>query len=570
VDNEEVAQVFQQIAELLELKGENPFKVRAYARAAETLAGLTEPLEETLAAGRLREIPGVGEAIAAKTEELLKTGRLGFYEKLKAEFPPGIFELTRVPGIGTRTAFRLAKELEIADLEALEVALREGQVARLPRMGEKTADNLRRALVAYRRRDQRIPLGTALPLAGRLTATLAGLPGVARAEIAGSVRRRLETVGNLDLAAATDDAEGALAAFLALPAVQQVVERMPTAASVLVSGAISARLRLGPPNGFGAVLQQATGSARHNLLLGEHARARGFALSEQGLTALAGGKLERFAEEAALYARLGLAWIPPELREGRDEIERAARGDLPRLVTPADLRGDLHVHTEWSDGVHTIREMAEAARARGLEYVAISDHSVGRANAQGLSPDRLRAQIAAVREAGAALPEITLLTSSEVDIRSDGSLDFADELLADLDVVTASIHTAMGQSRERMTERLIRAMENPHVDIIGHLSTRIIGGRDAVEFDAEAVLQAAARTGTAIEINAQPSRLDLRDTLARRARELGVKLVISSDSHASSHFDVLPYGVDVARRAGCVAEDILNTRPLAEFRRGLK
>lgn len=568
--NTDIAKVFQDIADLLELEGENVFKIRAYQRAAHAIEHLPREIEQLLKeGGSLRDIPGVGEAIAKKTTELVTTGHLGYYEELKAKFPPGISTLLDIRGIGPKTALRLVTELGISSVEDLETAILNGRVAALPRMGDKLAQNILHHIQALRRKEQRIPLGLAVLTVDEILPVLSRETGVRNLTPAGSLRRFRETVGDIDIMGTADDTEKVLQMFVRLPQVSQVLAVGSTKASVIVTRGFQVDLRLMEHAQFGSLLQHFTGSKQHNIILREQAHRRGLKLSEYGITVLATEVTETFATEEAFYRRLGLQFIPPELREGGQEIEMAEQGKLPCLVELSDIKGDLHVHTEWSDGHGSIEEMALAARQRGYRYLAITDHSAGRGIAHGLTAERLRQQLAEIKRLNQSLEGIHILSGSEVDIRADGSLDFDDELLSQLDVVVASVHSAMGQDEARMTQRVIRAMNNPHVDILGHPTCRLLGERPPVAIDMEAVFQAARQSNTALEINAMPSRLDLKDVHIQRAKELGDKLVISTDAHSSEQLDHMRFGVGMARRGWCEPHHILNTRPLAELQRSL-
>jgi DNA polymerase (family 10) len=564
VKNVAIAQVFQDMADLLELKEENPFKIRAYQRAAHTIEGLPVELEQVIEESKLREIPGIGEAIARKITELSTTGRLEVYEKLRSEFPEGIVSLMAIPGLGPKTATRLFRELGVSTIDGLEEAIVEGRVAALYRLGDKTAENILRHIQKLRRKDQRVPLGKALPLAEQVLASLNELPGVRNLVPAGSLRRFKETVGDVDIMGTAADPESVLRAFVQLPQVEEVLGQGITRSSVLVSGGLQVDLRMLEHDCFGSLLQYFTGSKEHNIALRERVVRQGLSLNEYGITVIETGEIEKFAAEEAFYERIGLQWIPPELREGRNEIERAEKSALPKLIEVLDIRGDLHVHTEWSDGHDSIEAMATAARARGYQYLAITDHSAGRGIAHGLSEERLRQQIAEVKALNQKLNGIRLFTGIEVDIRADGTLDYPDDVLGELDVVIAAVHSAMGQGSEKMTRRIIHALENPNVSILAHPTCRLLGIREAIDVDLEEVFRAAARRNTAIEINAMPDRLDLKDTHVLRAKELGVKLIIGTDAHSVEQLDLIRFGVGVARRGWCRSEDILNTRSVEE------
>jgi len=565
--NSEIAKVFQDIADLLELKGENPFKIRAYQRAVRSIEHLPVELEKLAKEDKLREVPGVGEAIAKKITELVTTGKLEFYEKLKAEFPEGISTLLDVPGIGPKTAMALSSELGVKSVDELEAAIVGGKVAGLYRLGDKTAENILHQIQALRRKDQRIPLGQVLPVVEEIVTGLRAKTRVKNLVPAGSLRRFRETIGDIDLMGTADDARPVIDAFTTLPQVKDILVSGTTKASVVVTGELQTDLRIVEHDCFGSLLQYFTGSKQHNINLREKARRQGLSLSEYGITSLKSGQIEKFATEAAFYQRLGLPLIPPEIREGGEEIERAEQGSLPRLVELGDIRGDFHVHTDWSDGHDSIEAMALAAKALGYQYLGITDHSGGRGIAHGLSAERVIEQMREIKRINERLDGIRLFTGIEVDIRADGSLDLPDELLQELDIVIAAVHSGFGESQEQMTSRMIKAMENPNVDILAHPTCRLLAEREPVAVDMEAIFPAAARTNTMLEINAMPSRLDLKDIHAHRARELGVKLAINTDAHATDQLRFMRFGVGVARRGWCQARDIVNTGALKEITR---
>lgn len=563
--NTALAKIFQDIADLLELKGENPFKIRAYQRAARAIEHLPKEVEIMLNEKEdLQRIPGVGEAIAKKITELMTTGKLEYYEKLRAEFPEGISTLLEIPGVGPKTAMRLSSELGIKTVDELEKAIHEGKVAKLFRLGDKTAENILHQIQALRRKDQRIPIGEALPVVEEILNALRPMPRVKNLIAAGSLRRFRETVGDIDLMGTADKPEEVIEAFARLPQIRQVLAQGPTKASVIVSGGLQIDLRMVEHNSFGSLLQYFTGSKEHNIHLRERGMKQGLKLSEYGITDRATDKLEKFDNEEDFYHRLGLQYIPPELREARHEIEMAEQRAIPKLVETSDIKGDLHVHSNWSDGHDSLADLAQAAKALGYEYLAITDHSVGRGIARGLNEERLRQQIAEIRKLNEQLEGVYLLTGIEVDIRADGSIDLPDGLLNELDIVIAAVHSAMGQGEEQMTRRVIGAIENPHVDVIAHPTCRLLGEREPVAIDLEAVFRAAVKNNKALEINAMPSRLDLKDIHAFRARELGVKLTIGTDAHSGAQLSFMRFGVGVARRGWCEPKHILNTRPLKE------
>jgi len=568
--NSEVAQVFQDIADFLEMKGEIPFKVRAYQKAVRSIEHLPVELEQLMKEGKLREVPGVGEAIAKKITELLTTGRLEYYEKLRAEFPEGVITFLDIPGVGPKTAVKLSTELGIRSVEELETAILEGRVAKPFRLGDKTAENILRHIQSLRTKERRIPIGVALPLVEDIMAALDKTSGLCHLTPAGSLRRLRETIGNIDLMGTADNAEAAIDAFTHLPQAKEVLAKGGTKASIITDQGLQVDLRVVEHDAFGSLLQYFTGSKQHNIILRERGRRQGLKLSEYGITDLRTGELEKFATEEGFYHRLGLPLIPPELREGQQEVERAEQGSIPELVKLSDIKGDLHVHTDWSDGHYSLEAMARAARAMGYQYIAITEHSRGRGIARGLTEERLRQQIAEIRRLNEKLTDLRILTGTEVDIRADGSLDFPDELLGKLDVVVAAVHSAMGQDQAKMTERVLQAIMNPHVDVIAHPTCRLLGEREPVALDLEAVFHAAVQAGTALEINAMPERLDLKDIHIMRARELGVKLIMNTDAHRADHLALMRFGIGTARRGWCEARHILNTLPVEDLLAGLK
>jgi DNA polymerase (family 10) len=564
--NTAIAKVFQDMADLLELKSENVFKIRAYQRAARTIEHLPKEIEIMLQEGEdLQTIPGVGEAIAKKTVELINTGKLHVYEELKAEFPEGITKLLEIPGIGPKTANRLSTELGIKSVDELEQAIKDGRVAGLLRLGDKTADNILQQIQALRRKDQRIPIGEALPVVDEILGALRLLPGVKNLTAAGSLRRFRETVGDIDLMGTADNPEEVINAFVNLPQIREVLAKGPTKATVILPGGLQADLRMVEHDSFGSLLQYFTGSKQHNITLRTREQKRGLKLSEYGITDVKTDKLEKFATEEAFYRRLGLQYIPPEIREDQGEIDLAEQGKVPKLIELSDIKGDIHVHTDWSDGRDSIEDMAKAAKSLGYQYLAITDHSAGRGIAHGLSEERLKKQMEEVKRLNEQLKGIRIFTGTEVDIRADGSIDLPDKLLVDLDVVVAAIHSAMNQSQEQITRRILGAIENPHIDVIAHPTCRLLGEREPVAVDMETVFRAAIKYNKALEINAMPSRLDLKDIHIYRARELGVKLIMGTDSHSTAHLGFMRFGIGIARRGWCQPKDILNTKPTKEM-----
>lgn len=562
--NQEVAQVFSDIADMLEIKGEDRYRVQAYRRAAQNILVLPEDVETLWEAGRLREIPGVGEAIAKKIDELLRTGRLTYYEELRAEIPPGVAALLQIPDVGPKTAKTLYEQLNIHSIAELEAAARAGKVRALKGLGAKTEENILRGIEALKQRSTRILLATALPVAEDLLQGLRRCPAALQAEMAGSLRRRKPTVGDIDLLVASEDPAAVVTWFVQLPRVAQVQAQGDTKASVVLRNGLQVDLMVLPPQYYGSLLQHFTGSQAHNVQLRELAREKGLSLSEYGFVDTQGHRIA-CAREEEVYEKLGLDWIPPELREAAGEIEAAAAHRLPKLIDLPDVRADLQMHTHYSDGTGTIEEMARAALDLGYQFIAITDHSQSLGVAGGLTPERLRQQRTEIDACNRQFAPFRILQGCEVEIRADGSLDFPDDVLAGLDIVLASIHSGMRQDKATMTRRIVRAMRNPYVDILAHPTGRLIGQREPLELDFEAIVDVAAETGTILEINGQPNRLDLDGEHARLALRRGVWLSLGSDAHAPDGLRVLPFAVAMARRGWVEPENVVNTWPLGKL-----
>ncbi|WP_286857241.1 DNA polymerase/3'-5' exonuclease PolX [Methanosaeta sp. UBA356] len=570
VKNREIAGILYQMAELLELHAENRFKIIAYSRAARAIESLTEDIEQVCRDGRLEGIPGVGKAIAEKIKEYLRTGRIQSHQDLLADTPQGLAELLQISGLGPKTVFMLHEKLDITNLDELEKAAREHRIRRLPRMGVVREKNILKSIERYRKRSNRILYSTAESIVDEILTYLGGIEGLEHATAAGSYRRRKETVGDIDILATAARPEEIVAAFVKMPLVEEVLAKGPTKASVIMNDTIQVDLRIVEHRSYGTVLQYFTGSKEHNVSMRQLALDRGYSLSEYSLTRLANGQDLFFDQEEEVYQALGLQYIPPELREDRGEIEAALGGRLPRLVEAKDIRGDLHVHSIWSDGRASIIELAQAARSLGYEYIALSDHSPSVGIAGGIGREKMEEKIEAVAEANDSLEGITVLMGAEVDIKADGSLDYPDDLLERMDVVVASVHMAQQQKERTITGRLISAIENQNVDIIGHPTGRIINQREPSDMDFHAVLEAAAKTGTALEINAHPSRLDLNDVNARAAKEMGVRMSINSDAHDAGQLLNMKYGINVARRAWLEKKDLINAMDLKDLIQFLK
>ncbi len=565
--NSEIAAKFETIVSLLQIEGESSFTIRAYQRAARTIGQLPKDVDAMVREGEdLTAIPGIGKAISAKIAELVNTGKMSYLDRLTAKFPDGIIDMTHIPGLGPKTIVRLWKELDVTSIETLQIALDDGSVDVLPRMGQKSADNIRRAIRFAAAKSDRTPIASASELARRVMEHLrASCPQIRRLIVAGSLRRFEETIGDIDIICVTPDPTAALDALVSMQTVAEILGHGDKKASVMLDSGVQVDLRVCEPEHLGAMLQYFTGNLHHNVMLREIANGLGLSLNEYGLTHRDTGELETYPTERRLYERLGLSFVPPELRQGASEIHAAKHGLIPNLVKASDIRGDLHTHTDWSDGRDSMEEMLAEAVSRGMEYIAITDHSVGRGIANGLSVERLRQHGARLAELDDDFPSIRILRGTEMDIRADGTLDYSDEVLAELDWVVASVHSAMGQDADTMTARIIAAMKNPHVSAIGHLSTRLIGHRKPVDADYDMLFRAAADTGTALEINGSPSRLDLKDVHIDRARELGVPLVINSDAHTTESLGNSKFGAKLARRGWCEPRHIVNCMGVEDF-----
>ncbi len=573
--NHDVAEHLRLIATLKEIKGEGRFHWLAFRNAADVIDNLPEDVNDIAAAGTLTDLPGVGKGVAEVIEQFLATGDSELAGKLRSQVPVTLVELTEVPGLGAKKVARLWRELGITTLAELKAAAEAHRIRELKGFGAKTEENILKGVALLeQRRHARTPLGVARPQAlGLIQALREALPAdaITAIEPAGSLRRWKETVGDLDILAITPDPAQVMAAFQQLPQVEEVLLGGETKTRVRLHGGLECDLRVVEPRHWGTALQYFTGSKAHNIELRELALKQGWSLSEYGLKATGKGDApageERFFEtEEALYAFLGLDWIPPEMRENRGEIALAQTHALPHLLTRDDILGELHGHSDWSDGRVSIEAMAEAAIARGYRYWLLSDHSVGLGVTGGVDGEKLAEQRKIVDALNAQWAregvDFRLLLGVELEILADGSLALPDDVLARLDVVVASIHSSLRQDRETITERCLKAIRNPHVDILGHPTSRLLGKRPPTEIDMERVLQACAETGTVVEINAHPWRLDLNDVHARRAVALGCKIAISTDAHRLTDMDYLIYGVGVARRAWLTPDDVINTRPV--------
>jgi DNA polymerase (family 10) len=568
MDKAEVAAVLEEIAILLELQGENPFRANAYARAGRTIAQLEENIADIVAAGTLNEIPGVGETLRDKITLLVTTGKLPFYEDLKAKTPPGWLEMLRLPGMGPKKVKLLSDELGIDDLVKLKAACEKGTIAKLKGFGEKTQKNILEGLAMLEQMGNRVRLDQAMMIAEGIVAELKKVPGIKRMELCGSVRRRRETIRDIDILVSADDAAPVMEAFVKLPGVQRIVGHGPTKSSVTMAGTdhhttrvlINADLRVVSDAQFPFALNYFTGSKEHNIRLRQRAIEYGYKLNEYDLA----GCKKKIKEEPDIYAALDLEYIQPEMREDTGEIDAAASKKLPELLKLGDLHGVFHNHTTWSDGADSLEQMAAAAKALGYQYLGIADHSQSLTIANGLTPERVRKQQKEIDAFNAGQKGFHLFKGTEVDILPDGTLDFDDKTLATFDYVVASVHSHFNQPQAEMTARIIKAIQHPRVTMLGHATGRLLLKRDGYKVDLDAVLHAAAKAGTMIEINANPYRLDLDWIHCKRAKALGVQIVINPDAHATEELAFTRYGVDVARRAWLEKKDVFNTRTLAQ------
>lgn len=569
MNNTDVANLLDEIGDLLEIQGESLFRTQAYHRAAQVIRSLPQDINQIANAGELTQISGVGKGIAQRLEELLSTGRMSYYEELKAKTPSSLVELMHVPGLGPKKAKLVFEELEIANVKELLKAAKEHRLKDLPGMGAKTEENILRGISQYQQQTQRLLLSQALPTAERIVEQLQGNKEVKAISPAGSLRRWKETIGDIDILAATDDPTKVAELFCTLPDVVHILAQGSTKCSVILSSGLQVDLRLVKPEQFGAALQYFTGSKAHNIHLREIAKKRGLKLSEYGIFRVKDNLFLGGATEEEVYKNLGLPYIEAVLREDKGEIEAAQEGRLPHLITSADVKGDLHAHTKESDGQSSLEEMAEFARKLGYQYLAISDHAEKLKVARGLTIERLEKQWAKIKELNKNWDDLTLLTSTELNIDNEGNVDYPDDVLAQFDVVTASIHSGFGQEKSQITARTVTAINNPHIDIIGHPTGRILGRRAPFQIDLPAVFEAAAKSNTALELNAFPDRLDLNDDQLREAKRTGVKFAINTDAHHVGQLNYLRYGIATAQRAWLTAEDVVNTYPLEKLQKFL-
>ncbi|MDY6864496.1 MAG: DNA polymerase/3'-5' exonuclease PolX [Halobacteriota archaeon] len=559
IKNEDVVHILDEIADILELKGENKFQINAFRKAARTIDGLLEDISVVAEEERLKELPGIGEGIAKKIIELLEDGELMYYEDLKRSIPSGLLEMIKIQGLGPNKVRKLYEELGIEDIEALKTAAMNKKLRGLTGFGAKTEENIIKGIEQYRKNIERVPIGIAMLYAESIIANLKDLESVSEITYAGSLRRMRETIGDIDILISSQDSRPVIDAFIGLKGVSNVLARGDTKSSVIMNG-IHVDLRVIKPDSFGAALQYFTGSKEHNVRLRDLALRRGLKVNEYGV--YQGEEKIAGVSEEGIYQSIGLGYIPPELREDKGEIEAALRGDLPDLIELGDIKGDLHIHSDYSDGKRSIEEMARAAKSRGYEYIVISDHSPAVTIASGPSREDLKKQIKIIRDLNRDFDGFRIFTSTEVDIRPDSSLDFDDDILGELEIVVAAVHSKFSMDEDSMTDRIISAIKNPNVDILAHPTGRLLGRRDPYKVNMKRVIDVAKRTDTVLELNASPRRLDLNDMHCKQAVDAGIKIAISTDSHDTYQMAFMKYGIGTARRAWLKKEDVVNTRSL--------
>lgn len=565
--NDDVAELLQEYADLISISGGDGFRARSYEKAARAVGGHHADVAKLDLKG-LQAIPNVGKSIAVKIAEYLETGEIQRVEELRAEIPDGVRSLISVPSLGPKKAMLLFEELNISSVDELLEALQEHRLSGMKGFGPKTEENLLRGIQQMQQSGGRVHLGVATDLAEEILADLREIPEVRRSDFAGSLRRMAETIGDIDILVAAEDAPPVMEAFAAMPYVERVIAGGETKTSILTTKGLQVDLRVVRPEVWGAALQYFTGSKAHNVRIREMAVRKKLKLSEYGLFSAETGDLIVAETEEEVYQRLGLDWIPPTLREDRGEVQAAMAGQLPTLLQEKDIRGDLHTHTNLTDGVSSLEEMLDAAEARGYDYYAVTDHAE-LLSMQRMTREKALAQRARLTELQATHSKMTLLHGSELNIQPDGSVDWDEDFLSGFDVLVASVHSHFTQSKEEMTRRIITAMEHPNVNIIGHPTARLIGRRPPIDFDLDEVFKAAARTGTALELNSYPDRLDLRDEHLLWARRHGVRFAVDSDSHSTVHLPLLRFGVGTAQRGWVTKAEVINTYPLAKLRRFL-
>lgn len=568
--NREVASLLDDIGDMLEILGDNPFRVRAHHRAANSIKSSAEDISVLVRDGRLTELPAVGKGLADRVTELVTTGKMGFFEDLKAQVPPRLLELMAVPGVGPKKAKIFYEELKVTDLGELMEAAREGRVRALKGMNAPTEENIIKGIELVRAGRERMLLSEAYPVAKIFVDVLSAQPGVEAADYAGSLRRMKETIGDIDILAAGEDTAAITGYFAGLPDVERVLAQGDTKASVLTANGLQLDLRVVKPSEYGSALQYFTGSKEHNVRLRDMAKKRGLKISEYGIFDVRTGRNLGSRSEADIYTAMGLDLMDPELREDHGEIKAAEEHALPKLVKQTDVLGDLQVHSTYSDGLNHIADLAAKAKTIGYKYIAITDHAEKLKIAGGMTREDIKMRRAEIDRLNSELDGIVILNGVELNIAGDGGVDYPDEVLKEFDIVLGSIHSGFSQAGEKIMKRVEQAFENPYIQIFAHPTGRVIGRREPYAIDIEATFDLAAKTGTIMEINAFPDRLDLRDDYIREAKRRGLKLVISTDSHMAAHLRYMIYGVAQARRGWLEAPDVINTRPLDEMMKLLK
>jgi len=561
--NKELADLFEKMADILEFKGENPFKISAYRKASRIIGDLTEDIEAIAGQGELKDIPGIGDGMAQKIAEYIETGKISKFEEVRKGVPDDLIAIMDIPGMGPKTLSMLHREKGIGNLSQLEKALEDGSLMGLFGIGEKKIENIKRGIFLLKQSQGRMNLGIAFPVAKRIVETLRQKTGSRKIEWAGSLRRMRENIGDIDILAAGLDKEKIVQTFTHLTEVKEVLASGETKASVIVEGGTQIDLRVVEEDSYGAALQYFTGSKDHNIHLRRIAKAKGLKINEYG--AFKGEKKIAGKEEEDVYRVLGMGWIEPELREDRGEIEAAQKKLLPKLIQESEIKGDLHVHSKWSDGTSSIEEIAKAAQKRGYQYVAICDHTKSLKIAHGLDESRLMKQIEEIDRLNERLKGFQVLKGSEVDILADGKLDFPEKTLEKLDIVVGAIHSGFKQDKGKMTKRIIRVLENPHLHILAHPSGRLLGARDPYEVEIDELMEAARKYGKALEINAWFERLDLNDIHSKKAKEMGIRVGIGTDAHHLDQMWMMSLGVAVARRGWLETKDVLNTLSIKEI-----
>ena len=566
--NAEVASIFYQIADLLDLEGVQ-FKPTAYRKAARSIESLSEDIADVRKRGELRKVPGVGEAIEKKIEEIVDTGHLAYLDELKEEYPAGLLQVMSVPDIGPKTAVRLYKELKVTNLADLKKAAQEHRIRELKGFGEKSEQSILHGIEILERRSGRMLLGYAYPIAESIVEYLKKKANTENVSLAGSLRRMKETIGDLDILMGTDDPRWAMDIFTSHPEVAEIVVRGDKKVTVRLQSGVQVDLRVAKEVEYGAAQQYFTGSKDHNIVLRQMAIDRGWKLNEYGLFEKDSGKVVAREKEEDIYKALGLEIMPPEIRENTGEVEASLNHRLPKLVELKEIKGDFHVHTNASDGNATMEEIAYACKRRGYEYVGITDHSEGLKVANGLSVERLKGNVDVARNLSKLLPEVKVLIGAEVEIEDDGTLGYPDSALKDLDFVLGSVHSKFNMSEKEMTERVLTALSNDYITILGHPTGRVLEQREPYALDLDRVMRAAKDNGVCLELNAFPERLDLKDAHCRKAKEIGVKVAIGTDSHAVGHLDNMLYGVATARRGWLEKNDLLNTMSIKDLEKFL-